>query len=432
MRKRTVLACEECRVRKRRCDGVVPACGGCTKRRSQCIYSCEVEAKEWNQRYVRCSVRHLARKTIIVANEVISMIESLRHRLEELERNADMPPRKAEAQFLTTAPDQQDDHPSLRRGPTCSKSVERSTNVRSPTQENTMAVSSPLDEELFNDPEAFASPSPPSPITSQVSSDKQSWCPSRCIEPSSFERLMKPIGRAIDRRTDASKTTSSRMPSDFGISPSPEAVSPQPPRVKCVCSRLIDTGRWHLPLRRQGDSLVAIYFARHARMFPVLHRPTFMKQYAALWSSPADSDKRAPNCVGLCKQKSKGKLFPATVNAVFALAALFSSRHPEHNASYGAEFFRHAEAVDILDLLNEEVGLEFVQLALLMAFYLQSTERFSKCWNMAGLALRMAQNMGLHFSIGEARKRGLLACFPTQMECEMRTRVWYACILLER
>jgi hypothetical protein len=82
-------------------------------------------------------------------------------------------------------------------------------------------------------------------------------------------------------------------------------------------------------------------------------------------------------------------------------------------------------------LMNEEVGLEFVQLILLMAFYLQSTEKYSKCWNMAGLALRMAQNMGLHFSVAEARKRGLLAPLPTQLECEMRTRVWFVCVLLE-
>ncbi len=204
----------------------------------------------------------------------------------------------------------------------------------------------------------------------------------------------------------------------------------RPERTMCMCGELLDSLNWHLPRRVQADRLVAIYFARHARMFPVLHRPTFMRQYQALWEESSRVGPRRP-CPGLCRQKSKGKMFSATVNTVFALAALFSSRDPEHNASYSAEFFRMAETVDILSLLGGEVGLEMIQLVLLMAFYLQSTERFSKCWNVAGLALRMAQNAGLHLGLTEARKRGLLSPCPTQLECEMRARVWYACILLE-
>lgn len=47
-RRRAALACEECRVRKRRCDGAMPACGGCMKRMSTCIYSSEVQARAWN------------------------------------------------------------------------------------------------------------------------------------------------------------------------------------------------------------------------------------------------------------------------------------------------------------------------------------------------------------------------------------------------
>ncbi len=47
MRKRAPLACEECRTRKRRCDGAVPICGGCTKRMSCCVYLAELQEKAW-------------------------------------------------------------------------------------------------------------------------------------------------------------------------------------------------------------------------------------------------------------------------------------------------------------------------------------------------------------------------------------------------
>jgi hypothetical protein len=250
----------------------------------------------------------------------------------------------------------------------------------------------------------------------------------QCTGMSIFERLMKPIGIAIEQSANISTVNAGAdgTPSFWS-----EAGSSAQEQAHCDCDRLLETTRWNLPLRRTADRLVAVYFARHARMFPVLHRPTFMKQYEALWQARANPAKVGQKCVNLCRQKSRGKLFPATVNTVFALGAIFSSGCPERNATYSAEFYRDAEAIDVLVLLNEEVGLEFVQLVLIMALYLQSTERFSKCWNMAGLALRMAQEMGLHYSVTEARKRGLLGPFPTQVECEMRTRVWHACILLE-
>ena len=50
VRKRAAVACEECRIRKRRCDGAVPACGGCAKRMSECVYSADVEARAWHSR----------------------------------------------------------------------------------------------------------------------------------------------------------------------------------------------------------------------------------------------------------------------------------------------------------------------------------------------------------------------------------------------
>ena len=46
-RKRAAMACEECRVRKRRCDGGIPSCAGCEKRRSACIYSSEIDGRIW-------------------------------------------------------------------------------------------------------------------------------------------------------------------------------------------------------------------------------------------------------------------------------------------------------------------------------------------------------------------------------------------------
>lgn len=50
-RKRATLACEECRARKRRCDGLIP-CEGCAQRLTDCHYPSDAEARKWHKRYV--------------------------------------------------------------------------------------------------------------------------------------------------------------------------------------------------------------------------------------------------------------------------------------------------------------------------------------------------------------------------------------------
>lgn len=40
--------------------------------------------------------------------------------------------------------------------------------------------------------------------------------------------------------------------------------------------------------------------------------------------------------------------------------------------------------------------------------------------------------MSLHMSVHDARKKGLLLCCPSQLEEEMRVRVWYGYVLLDR
>ena len=362
-----------------------------------------------------------------------SMIYSLRQRLEELERTAGMPPGGDATTESANGGFSPVDGAQVHRGSDTmdelllpvSETVEDTTGP-CPLLINNTSIHHHRDE---------AESSHSVSVTSRLPNTSPDTAPSQCIQPGSFERLMQPIEVVIDRRTDVSPGAGSLLPSDEAALPAEVESPPCHNMTSCTCDRLLDTVQWRLPLRRRADELVAIFFARFNRMFPILHRPTFMAQYETLWESrfglTGSPRKGHSSCTKLCKQKSKGKLFSATVNAVFSLAALFSSRNPEHNAFAAREFFNFAEGIDILDLLDNELGLESVQLVLLMALYLQSTERFSKCWNMAGLAIRMAQNMGLHFGPAEARSRRLLQSWSTQLECEMRARVWHCCVILE-
>ena len=248
---------------------------------------------------------------------------------------------------------------------------------------------------------------------------------------------MRPIDQAISKASPENPVSIPTMPSIPSVSPTINTAIP----AQCCCHRLLGAGEWSLPLRRHADDLIRLYFSRVHRMYPILHKPTFVKQYRQLWEPAGESPKPSPtnaqppnqsSCSGLCKQKSLDKTFPAMVNAVFALASLFGSSTAKQNSARAGSFFAMAQQVDLLDIIDDEVGIELVQLLLLMGFYLQSTERFSKCWNITGLAIRMAQNMGLQLNPHEARRKGLLTSCPTQLESEMRVRVWYGCVLLDR
>ncbi|MBE3044049.1 fungal specific transcription factor domain-containing protein [Candidatus Bathyarchaeota archaeon] len=235
-------------------------------------------------------------------------------------------------------------------------------------------------------------------------------------EPRSFEKLMKPVSQAISRKGDSPPTPLS-------------ATSTRDRIADCTCDRALSATTWSLPLRRDADGLVATYFSRSNRIYPIIHQRTFRRQYERLWESGSGAPIR---CSGLCRKKNACKLFAATLQAIFALATLFAPERPGETATRADAFFRQAQGLNFLDMLDDETGLELVQLGLVMGFYLQGTERFSKCWNVTGLAIRLAQNMGLHLGLAEARKRGLVASRPTQLEYEMRSRVWYGCVVLER
>ncbi|KAF4546151.1 uncharacterized protein LTHEOB_4148 [Lasiodiplodia theobromae] len=87
------------------------------------------------------------------------------------------------------------------------------------------------------------------------------------------------------------------------------------------------------------------------------------------------------------------------LHAVFALATLtIDPASPGKNARRAEAFFRHTQAVDLLNVPDDEVGIELIQLGLLMGFYLQSTEKFSRCWNITYLTIRIAKNIGLELS----------------------------------
>lgn len=353
------------------------------------------------------------------------MIQSLQSRLEELQKRDELPP-SLEAPRAANEPLHQDSD-----GPPASTtgvaSVQHDPSVAGEIQDSPMPrPTSPATAAHHLAPAAVRGSVNSNVFSGSISTNYEL----KELEPCSVERLMRPIDRAVDLRKGpdiAAVNITAARPRDQNIVRDPAAAV-----TRCSCDHLLGSTRWRLPLRQHADGLVTLYFTRVQRMYPILHEHTFRRQYECLWQSVSGTSAGTASCTGLCKQKNQGKIFPATVYTVFALASLFESGLQETNKLQAEDYFRLAQEVDLLEILDHEVMIELVQLGLLMGFYLQSTERFSKCWNITGLTVRMAQNMGLQLDLTEARRKGLFSPSPTQVDWEMRSRVWYGCVLLDR
>lgn len=87
------------------------------------------------------------------------------------------------------------------------------------------------------------------------------------------------------------------------------------------------------------------------------------------------------------------------------------------------------------DLFNRPC-LELVQALLFMGVYLQSTaELTGACWNIVGVAIRLAQALGLHasFSLRAGKEYQVGSRLSKEGKTHsLRMRTWAGCVLMDR
>lgn len=169
-----------------------------------------------------------------------------------------------------------------------------------------------------------------------------------------------------------------------------------------------------LPLRRNADNYLHCFWTFVHPSFPILHRPSFTSRYETLWnqkSSAADSGENVT--------------FIPTLNLVFALGCQFSDLVPaERKPKAATAFYRRSRSLLHYDVLGS-TKVTVIQWLLLSVVYLQSTSLATNCWTSLGLAVRLAQNIGLHLEPKDHK----VEC---QADREMRRRVWHTCVMLDR
>jgi hypothetical protein len=181
--------------------------------------------------------------------------------------------------------------------------------------------------------------------------------------------------------------------------------------------------QYALPPRKLADELLALYFENVHIFYPWTHSQSFRKQYELLWEPSGSMCHDEANVdVGLGGKNCPADIFVCALNAMFALGCQFSDYPSGDKDSASATFFERVSGLLQLDLLDNG-SIACIQALLLTGQYLQCTNLPERCWNIIGLAQRMAVGLGLQSATAPEG--------ASPLEIAMRWRVWHACVQMD-
>ncbi|KAL4940749.1 hypothetical protein BDV06DRAFT_213205 [Aspergillus oleicola] len=192
-------------------------------------------------------------------------------------------------------------------------------------------------------------------------------------------------------------------------------VQPQPlkelPRLRK--RKVLSEPQFLVPPRKQADHLLSLYWNFVDSAYPWLDRFSIESAYETLWSQDEGTcsmDERALHCI---------------LNLMFATSCVASQGEPPL-ARYQSSvvFFDRAQQLMCYDLM-EMYNFEIIQILLLTAVYLQHEKEPQKCFRSIGMAIHIAQELGLHLpetteTISDLRER------------DLARQVWNGCVIMDR
>ncbi|KAJ5412651.1 uncharacterized protein N7487_007010 [Penicillium crustosum] len=177
-----------------------------------------------------------------------------------------------------------------------------------------------------------------------------------------------------------------------------------------------------LPPRRLADWLLDVYFNSNHTFYPWFHKESFLATYEGLWTNQENNTSKNLPDVGLGGLDCPPTVFNCALNAVFAIACEFSNMDPCDKRTSSMMFYERMKSLMNIDILDSG-SLAHVQALLIVAIYLQCTPYPKRCWNVIGMAHRMAVGLGL-------RNRRQFS-HMTALEQEIRWRAWCACVQMD-
>ncbi|KAF7125672.1 hypothetical protein CNMCM5793_001911 [Aspergillus hiratsukae] len=389
-RRKVAVACDECRARKIRCDGIQPVCGPCTKRSdARCVYTGEPEKR----RAVR------------------SYIASLENKIRHLE-SPDYVPRRSDGEqtsgYTQVSPSVQSSGPL---SPSRTIPLNRFDGRNGFSAGNGGQPSNAVCRHSMNKvapppyggrPEgAEGRDDGVNAMMGSLEEDRQTQ---GFFGSSSAASFMRQIKTAVEKRVDSPSPNRRTSESILGTAPQSSLLPKRTERISTISNYV-------LPPRKTADSLMDVYWCFVFPLYPLVDSIHLRAEYSKLWTGETlDSDENMIMC---------------TFNVIFALACQLADFIPpeEREASSDAFFSRAKDLLHFNLWHSGSAGL--IQCLLLMAQYLQSTDSAHQCWIVTGLAIRNAQSLGLHLPQTIAR-------LPSFQEQQLARKIWHGCVLMDR
>ncbi|KAM0081913.1 hypothetical protein ACKRZS_005938 [Fusarium odoratissimum] len=382
-RRKVTLACDPCRERKSRCDGIKPICSTCQRRAlgiEQCVYRAGNARTECSDDYTRA---------------LHDRIRFLEHQLEQA------------SALNGSSPDALQDGTSSRRA-----WPESTQDTESQVELDALVMGISHAQIL-------------TPLSSAATESIENSSHARRVTAMGTTTSEEGIGHHRDAREGfyGSSSAASFLKETCGTAIPPSTHQSNPQTCTSQPTSLFgDVDKFALPPRRLADHLVERYFERIYWIYPVFDKQAFEHGYNSLWlpSGQTACPDEYRN-LGLGEDATTVAFF-SSLNAIFALGCTFSNLSTAAKTKAYEVFFSRAKDKVNLELLDIN-DLSVVQTLVLVALVLQGTSFPDRCWNTTGLACRVAQGLGLHslppYNQQESRVQ------------RIRRRTWHGCIVLD-
>ncbi|KAG8215978.1 hypothetical protein J3R82DRAFT_7961 [Butyriboletus roseoflavus] len=204
-----------------------------------------------------------------------------------------------------------------------------------------------------------------------------------------------------------------------------------------------------LPDPVMQEHLLELYFTYVHAAFPILHKDAFWEGYRSMQNLPPDTPSPSSDLAGNSPAPIQGRrrhVSPLLLLSMFALAARYSSSlsplpssrsstptspHPPEPTPMwmaGDNFFLLAK--NLLDNTYASSFPSTVQSLLLLGYREIGIGAMAQAWAYTGMAVRMAQDLGMHRAADGWARVGMGRLFGGR-ELQERRRIWWGCVVLD-
>ncbi|TRM66968.1 fungal-specific transcription factor domain-containing protein [Schizophyllum amplum] len=204
--------------------------------------------------------------------------------------------------------------------------------------------------------------------------------------------------------------------------------------------------RGRLPDVRAQEDLLDLYFSYVHTAFPIVHKQSFLDTFKSMTNAANHGSPGSP-ASDHSQSRSPFNRGPPRVPllllfAIFSIAARYADNAPPSSSSRGLppstqemwdagdEYLRSAKL--ILSGMYCASRPSTVQALLLMGYREIGIGAMAEAWTYVGMAVRMAQDLGMHRSADGWSRTRLGGKLFSEEELSERKRIWYGCVIMDK